>query len=433
GLYELNVDGVVDAEIEGMLSLENNTSIAIDIVDENGSVIDTVQAPTSHFLQFYTNGPDYFIQMMKMNVTGSLVEDPGNPEADTYGYVDTRGMEAAFADGIFSFAFIPFGLDTPESWGTAAASANWGSAGSWVNGVPGSTEVAALYNTSPGADQQVVVAANASADFVRVSGVDGGSINLMVNSGVTLSATRGVGIDEGGTLMGHGTVAGDVTNNAGSVAPGASVGLLTVDGDFTQNRYGSLEIELASAGTAGTDYDQLVVSGNVFLSGELIVDLTDGFTPDNADTFTILTAAAEASPLFGRFTNMDEEDRVVTLGNEGSFLVTFDIVNGEVVLSDFLAALLAGDFNGDGNVDGQDFSLLKANFGQIGGATLADGDANGDGNVDGQDFSILKANFGASSQAEAAELQAFGNAIVPEPTTLALLGLGGAMLLRRRR
>ena len=76
---------------------------------------------------------------------------------------------------------------------------------------------------------------------------------------------------------------------------------------------------------------------------------------------------------------------------------------------------LAGDANGDSTVDLQDFSILKANFGQPG--DLAEGNFNGDSVIDLQDFGILKANFGNH---------------LPEPVTLALLLLGGMALLRRR-
>ena len=79
-------------------------------------------------------------------------------------------------------------------------------------------------------------------------------------------------------------------------------------------------------------------------------------------------------------------------------------------------ATLLGDANLDNIVDLQDFSILKANFGQPGG--WAEGNFNGDNLIDLQDFSILKANFGEH---------------LPEPATLGLLLIGGVILSGRRK
>ena len=54
-----------------------------------------------------------------------------------------------------------------------------------------------------------------------------------------------------------------------------------------------------------------------------------------------------------------------------------------------------GDADGDGDVDLDDFVLLKQNFGAAAGATRAQGDFDGDGDVDLDDFVILKTNFGS--------------------------------------
>jgi hypothetical protein len=84
--------------------------------------------------------------------------------------------------------------------------------------------------------------------------------------------------------------------------------------------------------------------------------------------------------------------------------------------------IVAGDFDGDGDVDEFDFLAWQANFPTASGATLAQGDADGDGDVDGADFVVWQTNFPFAT--------------VPEPSTvlLVLLSLpivGGA--LRRRR
>jgi len=87
------------------------------------------------------------------------------------------------------------------------------------------------------------------------------------------------------------------------------------------------------------------------------------------------------------------------------------------------APLAPGDVDGDGDVDADDFGVV-AYHNQVGGFSRDQGDLNDDGWVDIADFGILAFNFGAGPPVSAA---------VPEPASLALLGLGALAVLRRRR
>lgn len=119
------------------------------------------------------------------------------------------------------------------------------------------------------------------------------STSIVVGSGATLSVTGRVdgalSLAAAQVLGGSGTVLGHV-NNDGTVAPGASAGLLGIAGSYAQSN-GTLHIELGGT-TAGTDHDVLDVTDAATLGGALTVSLVNGFEPASGDAFVILTASS---------------------------------------------------------------------------------------------------------------------------------------------
>ena len=95
-----------------------------------------------------------------------------------------------------------------------------------------------------------------------------------------------INLSETETLSGTGTIQADLTN-AGTVSPGLSPGIIAIDGNYTQESTGTLEIEIGGT-TPGTEYDQLVVKGTASMAGTLNVSLIDEFSPQLGDAFTIL-------------------------------------------------------------------------------------------------------------------------------------------------
>lgn len=84
---------------------------------------------------------------------------------------------------------------------------------------------------------------------------------------------------------------------------------------------------------------------------------------------------------------------------------------------------IPGDYDDDGDVDGDDFLIWQNHFPQSSDADMSDGDADGDGDVDGDDFLIWQNHFSSSG----------GLATTPEPASLGVLVLGGFLMLRLRR
>ncbi len=91
-----------------------------------------------------------------------------------------------------------------------------------------------------------------------------------------------------------------------------------------------------------------------------------------------------------------------------------------------------GDFDEDGDVDGDDLPVWSAGFGMAAGADPGDGDADGDDDVDGADFLVWQQNAGIAPPAVPAMWAA---AVAPEPSAgvLAVIAATAASRGRNRR
>ena len=125
-----------------------------------------------------------------------------------------------------------------------------------------------------------------AGSLVFQQGMDNGEDAVIDLGGGTLDPGDELILESGDSLIGSGTLSANLVN-AGTVSPGSSAGIITVDGDYIQEADGILEIQLGGT-TPGTGHDQLVVTGAATLHGSLIVSLLPDFTPQVGDTFFIV-------------------------------------------------------------------------------------------------------------------------------------------------
>jgi T5SS/PEP-CTERM-associated repeat protein len=116
----------------------------------------------------------------------------------------------------------------------------------------------------------------------------GGSVEV----GAVESPASGVlQVGEGGTLSGTGTIIGDVLVDGGTVTPGASPGALHINGNFHQLAPGFLTMEIGGT-MPGTEYDQLLVTGDLLLEGAVQLAFINGFVPQVGDKFDLFAASS---------------------------------------------------------------------------------------------------------------------------------------------
>jgi hypothetical protein len=109
---------------------------------------------------------------------------------------------------------------------------------------------------------------------------------------------------QGGTLSGSGIIMGDLNNSGGTLQPGDVLGVLALNGNYTQASTAKTQIALGGT-QQGVTYDLLAVLNNAALAGELDVTLANGFKPYQGETFDVL--------LYGSRTGA--YDSVVSLDN----------------------------------------------------------------------------------------------------------------------
>ena len=130
--------------------------------------------------------------------------------------------------------------------------------------------------------------------------IDGGT--LSVNGSIAGSA---VTVNAGGTLGGNGTV-GNTTVNGGKLAPGNSIGLLTVNGSLSFTAASSYMVEVSP-----TNADRVNVTGTATLGGATVnLSIASTGSAGVAKQYTIVNAAGGISGTLRRAGEQQPAGRV---------------------------------------------------------------------------------------------------------------------------
>ncbi len=236
-----------------------------------------------------------------------------------------------------------------------------------------------------------------------VANLNGGNLTAAVNGD--------------GTLTGSGAVTGD-TDLDGAVAPGASPGVITFDGNLTLGPNATLNIELAGADGPGspTGHDQLAVTANATLNGTLHITTLNSFDENiiPTDEFTILTFATNnANTAFGSLTL--DAPSIPGLSLTPTYHAT------SLTLT---ATATPGDANLDGSVTLEDLVILAANFDStVGQRAWRQADFNLDTFVNATDLQLAAPNFQGNPDTLLSLATSLGVHLTqtPEPATAAIL------------
>ena len=148
------------------------------------------------------------------------------------------------------------------------------------------------------------------------AGLAADSGNQVIENNVTVS---------GGTLSGGATIGGNVTVATANLAPGNSIGTLTIDGNVTLGDNSTTTIEFND-----TTSDKVVVSGNITLAGALVLEPAN--TTYSDATFTIFDGSGgSGNSLSGTFASTTVSNSSY-LG-DATTSISYDTVNRKVFLN----------------------------------------------------------------------------------------------------
>lgn len=166
-------------------------------------------------------------------------------------------------------------------------------------------------------------------------------------------------------INGHfsaGSAVPNLHNYFGEVHVGGSPGTLTVGGAYLQDAGSTTSFSIAGT-QAGSEYSQLVVGGDLQLSGKLTFSFENAFAPQAGQTFDLITVGGTS-----QLTDYQIEIKNLAPGFQYSFAPIEGGYQLTALSNGVFSPAIPGDFSGNGVVDSADYVVwrehLDTTFGQ---------------------------------------------------------------------
>ena len=328
-----NTGGTIEALNGSEVLLTTNAEIVGGVLSTTGTGQIRVGASQNAFLEDLT-------------LNGSLVAD-NDSDTGILGVINNTGSIEIVSTGSQTDLEVTFGGATLTGGGTVTLSGDNAGINDVINGTHtltiGDQTIQGVGNIGRSSiniiNNGTILANNATAQLtVDVAGADfDNDGTLQVSNGATLQVVGDLTGSSTATLVGDGTITatgGDI-QHAGLITAGDdSIGNLILDANVAFDATTDSQFEIG--GTSAGLFDVLTVNDDLSLDGLLSLFLTEGFTPDEDDTFEIISSLGS---LDGSFTNVLNGDTLLTADGLGEFTVNFGSESSfganSVVLSNF--------------------------------------------------------------------------------------------------